>query len=40
MAVAENYPDLKANESFLSLQAELSDTESKLPIQDNSIMIL
>lgn len=30
MAVAENYPDLKANESFLALQAELSDTESKI----------
>lgn len=30
MAVAENYPDLKANQSFLSLQAELKDTESKV----------
>ena len=25
-AVAENYPDLKANENFLELQRELSDT--------------
>lgn len=30
MAVAENYPDLKANQNFLALQAELKDTESKV----------
>lgn len=30
MAVAENYPDLKANQSFISLQNELSSTESKI----------
>lgn len=29
-AVAENYPDLKANENFLMLQEELSGTESKI----------
>lgn len=29
-AVAENYPDLKANQNFLSLQSELSDTENKI----------
>lgn len=29
-AVAENYPDLKANTNFLSLQQELTDTESKI----------
>jgi LemA protein len=29
-AVAENYPNLKANENFLSLQEELSDTENKV----------
>ncbi|MDD4776260.1 MAG: LemA family protein [Syntrophomonas sp.] len=29
-AVAEAYPDLKANANFLQLQAELSDTESKI----------
>jgi len=29
-AVAENYPDLKANQNFLSLQEELSDTENKV----------
>jgi LemA protein len=30
MAVAENYPDLKANQNFLALQEELSGTESKI----------
>ena len=29
-AVAENYPQLKANENFLELQRELSDTENKI----------
>ena len=29
-AVAENYPDLKANQNFLKLQDELSDTENKI----------
>lgn len=29
-AVAENYPELKANENFLQLQRELSDTEDKI----------
>jgi len=29
-AVAENYPDLKASQNFLSLQEELSDTENKV----------
>lgn len=29
-AVAEAYPNLKANENFLQLQQELSDTESKI----------
>jgi LemA protein len=29
-AVAESYPDLKANQSFLELQSELSDTESRI----------
>ena len=28
--IAEAYPDLKANQNFLSLQAELSDTENKI----------
>ena len=29
-AVAENYPDLKANQNFLELQRELADTEDKI----------
>lgn len=29
-ALAENYPDLKANQNFLQLQDELSDTENKI----------
>ena len=30
MAVAEAYPDLKANQNFLQLQSELSDLENKI----------
>ncbi len=30
LAVAEAYPDLKANQNFLALQAELSNTEDRL----------
>ena len=29
-AVAENYPELKANQNFLELQQELADTENKI----------
>ena len=29
-AVAEAYPDLKANQNFLELQRELTDTEDKI----------
>ncbi len=29
-AVAENYPNLRANENFLALQGELTDTENKI----------
>jgi LemA protein len=29
-AVAENYPDLKANQNFLALQGELSNTEDRI----------
>jgi LemA protein len=29
-AIAEAYPDLKANQNFLALQSELSDTENKI----------
>jgi len=30
LAVAEAYPDLKANQNFSQLQTELSDTENKI----------
>ena len=30
LAIAENYPNLKANENFLQLQRELADTEDKI----------
>ena len=29
-AVAEQYPDLKANQNFMALQAEISETEDKI----------
>ena len=29
-ALAENYPDLKANQNFLQLQGDLTDTEDKI----------
>jgi len=32
MAVAEQYPDLKANQQFLSLQHELVDTEDRIQV--------
>ena len=31
-AVAENYPELKANQNFLDLQAQLADTENKISV--------
>jgi LemA protein len=33
MAVSENYPDLKANQGFLSLQAELAGTENRISVE-------
>jgi len=30
VAVAENYPDLKANQNFLELQAQLAETENQI----------
>ena len=32
LAVAENYPDLKANQNFLDLQAQLEGTENRIAI--------
>jgi LemA protein len=30
IAIAENYPDLKASQNFIQLQEEISDTENKI----------
>lgn len=42
LAIAENYPQLKANDSFIQLQKELSDTEDKVAYArqyyNNSVM--
>ena len=33
LLVAENYPDLKANENFLALQTQLEGTENRIAVQ-------
>lgn len=33
LAVSENYPDLKANESFLELQSQLEGTENRISVE-------
>ena len=33
LAVAENYPDLKANQNFLDLQAQLEGTENRIAVE-------
>jgi len=33
LLVAENYPDLKANQNFLSLQAQLEGTENRIAVE-------
>jgi LemA protein len=33
LLVAENYPELKANENFLSLQAQLEGTENRIAVE-------
>ena len=33
IAIAENYPDLKANQNFLELQAELEGTENRIAVE-------
>ncbi|MDR0788966.1 MAG: LemA family protein [Bifidobacteriaceae bacterium] len=35
LAISEGYPDLKANQNFLQLQAEISDTEDKIASSRN-----
>ena len=37
MVVVENYPDLKANQNFLSLQEELTSTENKIAFARQSL---
>ena len=32
LAIAENYPDLKANQNFLDLQAQLEGTENRIAV--------
>ena len=32
IAIAENYPDLKANTNFLELQAQLEGTENRIAV--------
>lgn len=33
LAVTENYPDLKANENFMQLQAQLEGTENRIAVE-------
>ena len=33
IAIAENYPDLKANQNFLELQAQLEGTENRIAVE-------
>jgi LemA protein len=33
IAVSENYPDLKANQNFLELQAQLEGTENRIAVE-------
>lgn len=35
LMVVENYPDLKANQNFLELQAELAGTENRINVERN-----
>lgn len=35
LAITENYPDLKANENFLSLQSQLEGTENRIAVERN-----
>lgn len=35
LAVAENYPNLKANQNFLELQAQLEGTENRIAVERN-----
>lgn len=35
LAITENYPNLKANENFLSLQSQLEGTENRITVERN-----
>lgn len=35
LAITENYPDLKANENFLSLQSQLEGSENRITVERN-----
>lgn len=35
IAISENYPDLKANQNFLELQAQLEGTENRIAVARN-----
>jgi len=35
MVVMENYPDLKANQNFMDLQAQLEGTENRIAVERN-----
>ena len=35
LAITENYPNLKANENFLSLQSQLEGTENRIAVERN-----
>ncbi len=35
LAITENYPDLKANDNFLSLQSQLEGTENRIAVERN-----
>jgi LemA protein len=39
IAVAENYPDLKANQNFLELQAQLEGTENRIAVERRNFNI-
>jgi len=40
IAVAESYPDLKANQNFLDLQDELSQIENDIQMAVVTLMVL
>ena len=35
LAITENYPELKANENFMSLQSQLEGTENRIAVERN-----